>query len=234
MSAAVLDHAMPFPLAVAGSDAPLAAGKVVCIGKNYVDHAREMGGEPPAEPMFFFKPSTSLVASGGRILIPRGVENVHHEAELAVIIGRTATRVRAADAMDHVFGYAACLDMTARDLQARAKKAGQPWSLAKGMDTFCPIGTVIPREQVTDPHALGIRLDVNGTTRQSGTTADMVHRIEALIAHITRYVTLERGDILATGTPAGVAAVVPGDRLTVTIDGVPELTVDVVAEEGRG
>jgi acylpyruvate hydrolase len=229
---------MPFQLRVRGGQ-PLFVGKVVAVAKNYEDHRREMAGSmgsgaagdrrPPEDPVIFLKPSTCLVHDGGEVVIPAGVSNVHWETELAVVIGREARRVSEAEAMRHVLGYAVFLDMTARDLQAEAKKAGMPWTLSKGMDTFGPVSDVVPAGQAPAWDAMELELRVNGEVRQKGATRDMIHSVPRIVSHVSRYVTLEPGDVIVTGTPAGVGACKPGDVLEARLTGIASLTVRVIA-----
>lgn len=202
-------------------------GKMLCLGKNYEKHAKEMGGDVPADPVIFMKPSTALVRSGGTVLIPSISRELHHEVELVVVIDRVARDVPEERAMEYVLGYAVGLDMTLRDLQSAAKKRGEPWAVAKGFDTSAPISDVVLKESVADPHALTLSLAVNGQTRQHGSTADMILRIPAIISYLSRIFTLERGDCIFTGTPEGVGQVVAGDRLRASIEGVAELEVTV-------
>lgn len=198
--------------------APVAPSKILCVGRNYKAHARELGNEVPVEPLLFLKPPSSILDPDGAIeLPPTSISaRVEHEAELAIVVGKRARRVRRDDAWSHVFGLTLLCDVTARDLQ---KKDGQ-WTRAKGMDTFCPIGPVV----VTglDPQALRIICRVNGDTRQDGSTADMVFDVAELIAYASQCFTLEPGDVFATGTPAGVGPLVAGDRLEIE---VPEIGV---------
>ena len=227
---------MPFPLRVRGA-APLPAGKVVAVAKNYEDHRREMAGamgsgaagdqRPPGDPVVFLKPSTSLLADGGTLRIPPGVANVHWEAELAVVVGSPMRDVPEADALRHVLGYAAFLDMTARDLQAEAKRTGMPWALSKGMDGFGPISEVVPAAQAPAWDRMELRLTVNGEVRQQSPTAAMLHSVPRILAYVSRYMTLEPGDVVATGTPAGVGACKPGDELVAELAGVCAVRVRV-------
>lgn len=203
--------------------APVEPYKILCVGRNYAAHARELGNEVPAEPLLFLKPKTALVGHGGVVLLPPESARVEHEAELGVVIGRAARRVSRAEALDHVFGYTCVCDVTARDLQ---KKDGQ-WSRAKGFDTFCPCGPWI--ETNVDPRALRVRCIVNGATRQDGSTSQMVFDVAALVEYASRAMTLEPGDLLVTGTPEGVAPLADGDTLTVDIESVGALTVSVRA-----
>lgn len=204
------------------------AGKVVGLVGNYAAHRAEMGHAPGLDQLhFFLKPGSALLPGGGRIVLPK-VGRVEHEVELAVVIGERASRVRAEQAMRHVLGYAAGLDVTARDLQARAKRAGLPWAEAKGFDTFAPVGAVRPAGEVPDPHALDVELRVNGQPRQRGSTAQMLVRVPGIVERVSGVMTLERGDVLLTGTPAGVGPILPGDRLVARIAGLPELRCDAV------
>ena len=201
------------PFAEAHLLAPVIPTKVVAVGKNYVDHAAEMGGGVPEEPVLFLKPSTSVIGPGTPIVYPPMSAEVHHEAELAVVIGTVARRVRAEDASRHILGYTAANDVTARDLQARD---GQ-WTRAKGFDTFCPLGPAIETE--TDPlEALTVECRVNGEVRQHATTADLVFGVAELVAFISAVMTLLPGDVILTGTPAGVGPLQPGDRVEVEIE----------------
>jgi 2-keto-4-pentenoate hydratase/2-oxohepta-3-ene-1,7-dioic acid hydratase in catechol pathway len=200
---------------------PVAPSKIVCIGRNYVAHAKELGNPLPTEPLLFFKPPSSLLDPRGAVVLPADSERIEHEAELGVVIGRRARNVPAADAMSHVFGYTCVGDITARDLQ---KKDGQ-WTRAKGFDTFCPVGPWIESE--LDPKALRIECRVNGQTRQDGSTSDMVFNVATLIAYISRVMTLEPGDLIATGTPEGVGPLARGDALDIAVAGVGVLSVTV-------
>jgi len=201
--------------------APVSPRKVLCIGRNYAAHAKELGNEPPKEPLLFLKPSSSIIGPFERVVLPRQSERVEHEAELGVIIGVRAKDVSAADAMKHVFGYTCVCDVTARDLQ---KKDGQ-WSRAKGFDTFCPVGPWI--EADLDPRDLRVACRVNGQIKQDGRTRDMIFDVPALIAYCSAAMTLEPGDLLVTGTPEGVSPLSDGDRLEVEIEGIGVLSVSI-------
>lgn len=209
---------------------PLQPAKIVCIGKNYAKHAAEMDSDVPEEPMIFLKPSSSLVDEKGSIEIPAMSADVHHEVELVVLVGKKGRHIPEQEAMSYIAGYAVGLDMTARDLQAKAKKAGAPWSVAKGFDTFAAIGSFVGVDAVEDVHNVDIRLTINGTTRQDGNTRDMVFKLPTLIAYASRIFTLEPGDLLFTGTPEGVGPVLEGDTLTASIAGLPTLTIGVKKE----
>jgi 2-keto-4-pentenoate hydratase/2-oxohepta-3-ene-1,7-dioic acid hydratase in catechol pathway len=203
--------------------APVFPTKVVCVGRNYAEHAAERGAAVPDEPVIFLKPSTAVIGPGAAIVLPSEAGDVHHEAELAVVVGTVSRRVAAEDAAGHILGYTAANDVSARDLQ---KKDGQ-WARAKGFDTFCPLGPAIETE--LDPADLRIGCSVNGETRQDATTADMVFGVAELFAFITRVMTLLPGDVILTGTPAGVGPIRPGDRVEVEIEGIGILANPVVA-----
>jgi acylpyruvate hydrolase len=206
----------------------VAVGKIVCLLRNYGAHAAEMRSAPPKEPYFFLKPSTSIVHDGGKIVIPPHSKNVHHEVELAVIIGRAATAVPRVRAMEHVSAYAVLVDVTARDVQDEAKKEGRPWAVAKGFDTFAPVSDAVPAARVHDPHNLAIWLKVNGEFRQRGNTSQMIYDVPTIIEYVSRIMTLEPGDVIATGTPEGVGPLKPGDAVEAGVDGVGSLKVRVV------
>lgn len=202
--------------------APVFPTKVVCVGRNYVEHAAERGAVVPDEPVIFLKPATAVIGPGAPIVLPSEAEEVHHEAELAVVVGRVSRRVAAEDAVTHILGYTAANDVSARDLQ---KKDGQ-WARAKGYDSFCPLGPAIETE--IDPLALRITCSVDGDVRQDGSTADMVFGVAELFAFITGVMTLLPGDIILTGTPAGVGPIVPGNLVEVDIEGIGSLVNPVV------
>ncbi|ESK85609.1 mitochondrial protein [Moniliophthora roreri MCA 2997] len=186
--------------------------KIVAIGRNYAAHIKELSNTTPKEPFFFLKPTSSYVQSGGQVEIPRGVA-AHHEVELGLVIGKRGRDLTQANAEEHIAGYALAVDMTARNVQEQVKKRGLPWSTAKGFDTFTPIGQFIPKSDVQDAHDLKLSLKVNGAVKQDGSTADMIARIPRLLEHISSIMTLEEGDLILTGTPAGVGPVNPGDKV---------------------
>jgi 2-keto-4-pentenoate hydratase/2-oxohepta-3-ene-1,7-dioic acid hydratase in catechol pathway len=203
--------------------APVIPTKVICVGKNYEDHAAEMGGPPPDEPLIFMKPATSVLGPDASVVYPAITDELHHEAELAVVISRVARHVNAEDAGGYILGYTAANDVTARDLQ---RSDGQ-WTRAKGFDTFCPLGPAIETE--LDPlERLAIICRVNGEVRQAGFTSDMIFGVGAIIEHITAVMTMLPGDVILTGTPSGVSAVNVGDTMEVEIDGIGTLTNRVV------
>ncbi|UIX30521.1 fumarylacetoacetate hydrolase family protein [Streptomyces sp. GQFP] len=201
---------------------PVIGHKIVAFGRNYADHAKELGNEIPDAPFAFFKPATSMIASGGEIQYPSFSSEVHHEAELAVVIGRMCREVPRERVKDVIFGYTCANDVTARDVQKREKQ----WARAKGFDTSCPLGPWV--ETDLDPSDLTIQLTVNGEQRQLGRTSEMIHSIEDLIVNITEAMTLLPGDVILTGTPAGVGPLTVGDEVAVTIEGIGTLTNKVV------
>lgn len=205
--------------------APVIPTKVLCVGRNYEDHAAEFGGQVPDEPLIFMKPATSVIGQNDAVVFPAVASEVHHEAELAAVISRPARNVKAEDASRYVFGYTAANDVTARDLQRRD---GQ-WTRAKGFDTFCPLGPAIETE--LDPlERLAVICKVNGEVRQAGFTSDMVFGVAELIEYITAFMTLLPGDVVLSGTPSGVGKVEPGDVMEVEIDGIGTLVNRVVAQ----
>lgn len=206
---------------------PILPSKVVGVGRNYADHAAEMGNEVPAEPMIFLKPSTSVIGPGDAIRLTALSNNVHHEAELAVVIGaRGARRVAEGNALDSVFGYTCGNDVTARDLQ----KSDVQFTRAKGFDSFCPIGPWIDTE--FDPTDAEVRCEVDGEVRQSGRTSQLIHSIPKIIAFISEVMTLLPGDVILTGTPAGVGPILAGQRVDVIIENLGTLPNPVVGPDG--
>lgn len=197
-----------------------AVRRVYCVGRNYAEHVVEMGNDTRDPPFFFGKPADAIVVGGADIPYPGQTADLHHEIELVVAIGKDGSDIAAGDALDHVYGYAAGLDMTRRDLQAQAKKAGRPWDMAKGFDQSAPIGTIEPASAIGHPDSGAITLAVNGTERQRGDLADQIWNVPETIAYLSTFVALKAGDIIMTGTPAGVGAVVRGDVLEGAIAGV--------------
>lgn len=214
-------------ITLTGQSAPVPVGKILCLARNYVAHAHELGNEVPTDPVLFSKPASSIVKSGENVIIPSYSNSCHHEAELAVLIGGNGKDIAPEDAMSLVCGYGVALDMTLRDTQTELKSKGYPWDLAKGFDTSCPLSTFVCAASVDDPHELQIQLEVNGVLRQDGNTNCMIKRIPEILAFISRAFSLEPGDIILTGTPAGVGQVVPGDHMRVCISGVGDLEVGV-------
>jgi fumarylpyruvate hydrolase len=219
----VADLVIPAPQPVR---IPVAGGgyfpvrRVYCVGRNYAEHVKEMGNDLREPPFFFSKPADAVVTEGGPIAYPPQTADFHHEIELVVAIGRDGTAIAEQDALEHVYGYAAGLDMTRRDLQAEAKKAGRPWTMAKGFDQSAPIGTIAPASVIGHPSRGAITLSVNGGERQRGDLAEQIWSVPETIAFLSRLVTLRAGDLIMTGTPSGVGAVRPRDVLEGEIEGV--------------
>ncbi len=211
-------------LRVPKSSARLRVNQIFCLGVNYNEHASEMNVAPPKWPLFFLKSTSSLIRDGESIVIPPQSSNVHHEVELAVIIGKGGKNITSARAFDHVLGYAVFNDVTARDLQEKAKEKGLPWTLCKGFDTFGPISDVALKEDIPDPHDLSLKLWVNGELKQSSNTSRLIFKIPHVIEYLSSVITLNKGDIIATGTPSGVSAIKAGDVVVAEIERVGKLT----------
>jgi fumarylpyruvate hydrolase len=228
----MVDYVIPPPAIAA---VPVAGGgafpvrRVFCVGRNYADHAREMGADPDREPPFFFmKPADALLTGGADMPYPPQSKDLHHEMELVVAIGTGGADIAEADALKHVWGYAAGLDMTRRDLQGQAKKEGKPWDMGKGFDHSAPIGTMVPSETIGHPKDAAIVLRVNGAVRQSSDLKHLIWSIPETIAYLSRLVVLAPGDLIFSGTPAGVAAVVRGDLLEGDVTGVGTVRTRIV------
>lgn len=202
-------------------------GKIICLGRNYLDHIRELGNKVPDRAVIFCKPASSLLENGGAIEIPEYSNDCHHELELALLVGKTGKNIPESQALTYLSGYGVSLDLTLRDLQSELKEKGLPWEIAKGFDTSCPISDFVPAQQVDNPNSLRLQLKVNGQIRQDGTTAQMMRSVEEILAEVSTFYTLEPGDIILTGTPAGVSRIESGDTLEGTIEQVGSLKVSV-------
>jgi 5-carboxymethyl-2-hydroxymuconate isomerase len=213
---------------IIGTNRQFNIGKIICLARNYAEHARELGNETPAAPVLFMKPASSVIGDGDTVRIPAYSQECHYEVELAVLIGTQARNVTADKALEHVAGYGVSIDMTLRDVQNQLKAKGLPWEIAKGFDTACPLSDFVPAGAVADPHNLNLKLAVNGEARQNGSSADMINRVPQIIAHISGIFTLEPGDVILTGTPAGVGRVAAGDVMTAEIVSVGRLTIPVL------
>lgn len=217
-------------LPIDGSASRFPVRRVWCVGRNYADHAREMGADPRREaPFFFAKPADALVPEGGALPYPPGTSDLQHEVELVLAIGCGGAAIAADRALDHVLGYAVGIDLTRRDLQRTAKARGQPWEMGKAFDRSAPISRLVPVQAVGHPRCGTVRLTVNGVERQRGDLADMILPPAELIAGLSRLVELAPGDIVFTGTPAGVGPLVIGDRAWAGIEGIGELAITVVS-----
>jgi fumarylpyruvate hydrolase len=215
-------------LPVEGTDARFPVGRIYCVGRNYADHAREMGHDPTREPPFFFmKPNTAIVTDGV-FPYPAQTKDVHHEMELVVALGKGGSNISEAKALEHVFGYGVGLDMTRRDLQGEAKKMGRPWDTGKAFDASAPCSALVPAAKIGHPSKGAIVLEVNGQVKQKGDLADLIWNIPEMIAYLSTLFTLLPGDLIMTGTPAGVGPVVKGDTMKGWVDGVGAITVKVV------
>lgn len=220
MSQYVIDPPAIVSVPVAGGGA-FPVRRVFCVGRNYAEHTREMGGDPDREePFFFTKPADALLINGADMPYPTKTKDLHHEMELVVAIGTGGRDIPEGEALAHVYGYAAGLDMTRRDLQNAAKKAGRPWDMSKGFDWSGPIGEIVPAGQSGHPAAGKIELTVNGVVRQTSDLAKQIWNVEETISYLAGLVELKPGDLIFTGTPEGVAAVVKGDVLEGEIAGV--------------
>lgn len=216
-------------LPVHGTDAVFPVRRVWCVARNYAAHAREMGADPDREPPFFFaKPGDAVMPLGGEIPYPPATADLHHEVELVVAIGRTASAVRAAEAQAAVFGFAVGVDLTRRDLQAEAKAHGRPWDMAKGFDASAPVGGLMPLDRFPLPEAGTIRLSVDGEERQNGDLSQMIWSVPDILQHLSAFVTLEPGDLVFTGTPEGVGPVNRGQTVHAEIAGLPPLAFRLV------
>jgi len=201
--------------------------KIICLGRNYRKHAEELGNVVPEKPIIFLKPPSSLIVEGEKILLPSQSQDVQHEVELGVVIGKAGRYIPRAEAVGHILGYCIFLDITARDIQKEETKRGAPWALAKGFDTFAPVSQVVRREELAHPEDLAIRLWVNEEIRQDSNTRYMIFGIGEIIEYISSYMTLEAGDIIATGTPEGVGPVRKGDVVTAEIEGIGKVRFHV-------
>jgi len=213
-------------------DVPIARPqKIICLGRNYKKHAEEFDNVVPPEPLIFPKMSSSLLPHQGAIVLPRGVGRVDHEIELAVIVGKTGKNILLSEAMEHVAGYSILNDVTARAMQIKDINEKKPWMRSKSFDTFCPIGPyVVPADAVDNPHDLKISLKVNGEIRQQANTSEMVYKIPDIIHYISKHMTLQAGDIIATGTPAGVSELQAGDVVACEIENIGVLENMVIQE----
>lgn len=227
-----MTYAVPVPtppsLPISGSETLFPVRRVFCVGRNYGDHAREMGADPNREPPFFFlKPADAVFAPQGSVPYPPQTADLHHEVELVVALGQGGTAIDPADALDAVWGYGVGVDLTRRDLQSEAKNLRRPWDLAKGFDLSGPCSSLRPASEVGHPDRGRIWLAVDGSTRQEGDLADQIWAVPEIIAHLSQSVALRPGDLIFTGTPAGVGALSSGSSVTAGIEGVAELSFSI-------
>ena len=201
--------------------------RIYCIGRNYAEHAKEMGMDERDPPFFFMKPTDAIVQNGAKIPYPPQTKNYHYEGELVVAIGGSASSISVADANNCIYGYGVGLDMTRRDVQIAAREMGRPWDMGKGFDKSAPCSEILPVTQIGHPEEGRIRLAVNGETKQDADIKDMIWNVPESISYVSGFVTLEAGDLIMTGTPAGVGPVISGDTIVVSVEGVTELTCTI-------
>jgi len=214
-------------LPVSGSNARFPVRRIYCVGRNYLDHIRELGNDEKQPPIFFAKPTDAIVQDGATIAYAAVTENFHYEVELAVAIGNAGHNISEASALDHVYGYAVALDMTRRDLQKALSSKGSPWDVAKGFDESCPCGSIYPVSAVGHLNDGSIKLTVNGEVKQQATLDLMIWNVPQIIAELSRLFVLQPGDLILTGTPAGVGPVLPGDVMVGSIDKLDTITITV-------
>jgi fumarylpyruvate hydrolase len=224
----VIDPPATVSLPIRGIDQRFPVRRIYCVGRNYAAHAKEMGKDPEREPPFFFqKPSDALVEDGGVVPYPPQTTNLHHEIEWVVAIGRGGRNIQVTDANAHVFGYSVGIDLTRRDLQNAAKDLGRPWEWGKSFDHSAPCAALVTAAEIGHPQAGRIWLSVNGVIRQQGDIADLIWSVPEVIAEISASMRLEPGDLIYTGTPAGVGAVQPGDVLEGGVEGVANIQIRI-------
>jgi fumarylpyruvate hydrolase len=225
-----MSHAIQFrptpALPVVESNQTFPVGRIYCVGRNYAEHAREMGHDPDREPPFFFmKPADAITSSGVTLPFPQVTKDLHHEIEMIVAIGKDGANIPAEKALDHVFGYGVGLDMTRRDIQGEAKKMGRPWEMGKAFDNSAPCTALKTVAMVGHPAQGAIWLKVNGAMKQKGDLSEMIWNVPEMISYLSKLIALRAGDLIMSGTPAGVGPVKAGDRLEGHVDGVGDLTV---------
>jgi fumarylpyruvate hydrolase len=228
MNAFVIDPPSVPSVGVTGSSQRFPIRRVFCVGRNYAAHAREMGNDPSREPPFLFtKPADAVVSASGQVPYPPMTSDLHHEVEMVVAIGTGGRNIGVDKALDTVWGYGVGLDLTRRDLQAEAKKLGRPWDWAKGFDASAVCSDITPVKVTGHPATNAIWLKINGEMRQQGTLDEMIWPVADVIASISQSVTLAPGDLIFTGTPAGVGPLQPGDRITAGVDGIIEIAFEI-------
>ena len=224
-----IEFGAPVTLPVAESTKPFPVGRIYCVGRNYAEHAREMGHDPDREPPFFFmKPADAIVSNGATIPYPQITKDLHHEIEMVVAIGKGGANIAANKALEHVYGYGVGLDMTRRDLQGEAKKMGRPWDTGKAFDQSAPCSALVPVAQCGHPSQGSIRLMVNGEVRQEGDLNQLIWNVPDTIAYLSTLFTLQPGDLIFSGTPAGVGPIKKGDALEGEVAGLPVLKTQIV------
>ena len=208
-----------------GNPCDLPAGKVVCVGLNYAAHIKEMASQASTEPMLFIKPKSALTSLTEPLVIPQGLGSVHFETEMAILIGKQLSQCSEQDVLPAIAGVAVALDLTLRDLQKQLRDAGHPWEKAKGWDGACPVSAFVSPDKISDLQNIDLQLEQNGVSKQDGNTAQMLSPVAPLITYMSRFFTLEPGDVILTGTPEGVGPLEPGDQLTVKLGELLSITV---------
>jgi 2-keto-4-pentenoate hydratase/2-oxohepta-3-ene-1,7-dioic acid hydratase in catechol pathway len=215
------------------SDKIIPVSKIICVGSNYSDHIQEMKSSfekpDPAEPVLFLKPPSAIIHNGGIVMKPAYSAEMHHEVECVIVIGKAGKRISPDNVKEHILGYTVGLDMTLRDLQKKAKQRGEPWAVAKGFDTSAVVGDIVLSEEIDNPDNLIISLWVNDQLKQHGNTSNMINKIQAIVAMVSKYFYLERGDLIFTGTPSGVGPVHKGNRIRASLD--QYVTIEVTVDE---
>ena len=214
-------------IAVQGEAVFFPVRRIWCVGRNYLEHVREMGNDERAPPFFFAKHADMIVADGSTIPYPPLTQDFHHEVELLVALKSGGYNISAQNALDHVWGYGVSIDLTRRDLQIASRKKERPWEIGKSFDNSAPAGPLVPASKIGHPTEGRIWLSVNGTEKQTGDLSEMIWNVPEIIAKLSQQVTLEAGDVIQTGTPAGVGALVPGDKILAGIDGIGELRISI-------
>jgi len=228
MSKYVIDVPATVALPVLGSDKKFPVRRVYCIGRNYAAHAIEMGHDPDREPPFFFQKNPNNLDTTGKFPYPPKTSDVHHEIEMAVMLKSGGTNISIENALDHVFGYALSLDMTRRDLQGEQKKLGRPWEIGKAFEQSAPVGAIHPVADVGHPDQGLVELKVNGEVKQTGDLNQMIWKVPEMISYLSDYFELAAGDVILSGTPAGVGPVVKGDSMEITVEPLGSMTIPVV------
>jgi fumarylpyruvate hydrolase len=216
-------------LPITNSTQDFPVSRIYCVGRNYAEHTREMGGDPNREaPFFFSKPKDAIVPSGSKIAYPQATSNLHFEMELVIAIGKEGKDLSSEEAQAHIFGYACGIDLTRRDLQGEAKEKGRPWDTGKGFDNSAPCSAVTPANLVDDLENMKIWLDVNGKRMQEAKISDMIWNSFEILAHLSHFYTIKPGDLIFTGTPAGVGKLEPGDQVDGGVDGLNTISITIV------
>lgn len=213
---------------IKGNEKEYFVGKIACVGKNYLEHAKELGDAIPEKPVIFIKPSSSIIFSGEKIIYPEFSNSLHYETELVLLIGKTGKKISKSDALNYIEGYAVGLDMTLRDLQAEAKRLGHPWTISKCFDTSTVVSEFVPASSIKNPNSLELKLWVNGELKQDDNTSNMIYSVEEIVEYLSYYFTLEEGDLVFTGTPKGVGEVKVGDKLVAEISLVGRLETEII------